>query len=78
LDYQKPIAGRGEAQAVKPATAAAPAKIQRQEAKSDKVRFESWLTTENYDYLCKLARAEECSMSSLMNRILRQMRQGEQ
>ena len=49
-------------------------KIRRQGKSGPKVRWNGWLTTENYDFIAKEAIREERSMASILNRLLRDMR----
>lgn len=50
-------------------------KIGRQGKNGPKVRWNGWLTTENYDFVARQAIEEECSMARILNRILRRLRQ---
>lgn len=44
------------------------------EHSAGKIRFEAWLTAENYDFLFQLANSDGRKMSNMFNEILRRMR----
>jgi hypothetical protein len=52
-------------------------RIRGQERCSTKVRFELWLTQENYDYLFQMAQNDGHTMSNMLNEMLRRLRLGQ-
>jgi hypothetical protein len=54
--------------------AASKSKKSGNEHSARKIRFEAWLTAENYDFLFQLANSDGRNMSNMFNEILRRMR----